>query len=532
VHPRRTQQLLGTAGGASYDVLLSNFVPPLRGETEADYADTIVEVAKELGLVGKAVTTGGARARLIKYITEHPLTHVDRDEMWMAVVEQADAKVVQASTPSTLEPWADKRVKNIPPAFKEVVSSAYSYAAASTDVMETLSKTTRSTLNTSTSNLEPSLSALVLNQAIHEQLAGKVASVVKLLFRLSVSSVESGLFPISFRSHSAGFSKGKDSVYTLAATARVLSNFDFNTWYSAFYAMASKDPRRQALAALVPSAQWKSSQFPRSASLWSDLQAFLNYPLPVISHKNLGNVVSIAFNLTQRGMATEQVASLMDAVFIILTQEVEEVRLGQRTELPDISPNWHDNTFAAQLQGLYDEGIRAGEITASIQALMTPNGGGYGGGHRAIESLVRDTGGAGRDGDTGGAGRGGDDGASAGRTDSAAAVPAVSSQYNLTSNELSAEGLLQHSENTRGMAPVLRAASLLKEPVPARACARHLIFGSCTATDCSFDHSPTPWPDDKRLRVLRKARDIIVAGRSKDSRGGPKRKRPRLPQSD
>ena len=173
VPPRRTQQLLGTAGVVSNAELLSNFVPPLQGETEADYADIIIEVAKELGLVGKgAVTAGGARARLIKYIQNHPRTHVDRDAMWMAVVDQADAQGVQASTPSTLEPWAgDKRVKNISPAFKEVVSKAYTFAAASPDVMETLSQTTLSTLHTSRSNLEPSLSALVLNEAIHDQLA-------------------------------------------------------------------------------------------------------------------------------------------------------------------------------------------------------------------------------------------------------------------------------------------------------------------------------------------------------------------------
>ena len=112
------------------------------------------------------------------------------------------------------------------------------------------------------------------------------------------------------------------------------------------------------------------------------------------------------------------------------------------------------------------------------------------------------------------------------------AAPAVSSQYGLVSNELSAEGLLRHSLNSCGLAPVLRAATLLQTPVPARVCARHLLFGSCTATGCSFDHLPTPWPDDKRLRILRKARDIIVAGQSKDSRGGAKRRRLRLPQSD
>ena len=47
----------------------------------------------------------------------------------------------------------------------------------------------------------------------------------------------------------------------------------------------------------------------------------------MISHKNLGSVLSIATDLTQRGMATEQVASLMDATFIILVQKVDEVKL-------------------------------------------------------------------------------------------------------------------------------------------------------------------------------------------------------------
>lgn len=59
----------------------------------------------------------------------------------------------------------------------------------------------------------------------------------------------------------------------------------------------------------------------------------------MISHTNLGNVVCIATDLTQRGMATEQVASLMDEVFSILAQEIDEVRLGQRTSLPNVSTN-------------------------------------------------------------------------------------------------------------------------------------------------------------------------------------------------
>ena len=256
-------------------------MPPLPGETDKDYAGLIIEVAKDLRLVGKTgpLTGGGARARLIKYIQKHPLTHVDRDEMWMAVIEQADANVVQAtipSIPSTPEPWVgDKRVKNIPPAFKEVVSTAYNYAAASPAVIETLNQTTIQTLQTSMQDLEPSLSALVQNDATHDQLVGKVALVVKLLFRLSVSSVESGLFPIAFRSNSSGLSRGKESVYTVAAAARVRGNLDLTTWYPAFRAMASRDQRRQALAALVPSQQWTSSQFPRSEFLWPELQAFL-----------------------------------------------------------------------------------------------------------------------------------------------------------------------------------------------------------------------------------------------------------------
>ena len=130
-----------------------------------------------------------------------------------------------------------------------MVTNAYNYAAASPAVMETLSQTTLSTLQTSRQNLEPSLSALVPNEAIHDQLAGKVALVVKLLFRLSVSSVEAGLFPISFRSNSSGLSRGKDSVYKVVASARVSGSLDLTTWYPAFCVMASQDPRRQALVA-------------------------------------------------------------------------------------------------------------------------------------------------------------------------------------------------------------------------------------------------------------------------------------------
>ena len=94
------------------------------------------------------------------------------------------------------------------------------------------------------------------------------------------------------------------------------------------------------------------------------------------------------------------------------------------------------------------------------------------------------------------------------------AAPAVSSQYGLVSNELSAEGLLRHSLNSCGLAPVLRAATLLQTPVFRRTFALAICFWQLH-TGRSFDHSPTPWPDDKWLRILRKARDIIVAGHSK-----------------
>ena len=80
-------------------------MPPLQGETETEYADIIIQVEKELRLFGSGVVTaGGARARLVKYIQKHPLTHVNREEMWMAVIELADAPRMQASIPSTPEP--------------------------------------------------------------------------------------------------------------------------------------------------------------------------------------------------------------------------------------------------------------------------------------------------------------------------------------------------------------------------------------------------------------------------------------------
>ena len=93
VPPRRIQQLPHTAGVTPNADLLSNFVPPVPGETETAYADVIIQVVKELRLVDSGVVTaGGARARLIKYLQKHPLTNINRDDMWMAVIERAEAE--------------------------------------------------------------------------------------------------------------------------------------------------------------------------------------------------------------------------------------------------------------------------------------------------------------------------------------------------------------------------------------------------------------------------------------------------------
>ena len=105
------------------------------------------------------------------------------------------------------------------------------------------------------------------------------------------------------------------------------------------------------------------------------------------------------------------------------------------------------------------------------------------------------------------------------------AAPAVSSQYGFVSNELSAEGLLRHSLNSCGLAPVLRAATLLQTPVSGARLRSPYVFGSYTQDVFRPLHQHLG-------RTTSKARDIIVAGQSKDSRGGAKRRRLRLPQSD
>ena len=105
------------------------------------------------------------------------------------------------------------------------------------------------------------------------------------------------------------------------------------------------------------------------------------------------------------------------------------------------------------------------------------------------------------------------------------AAPAVSSQYGLVSNELSAEGLLRHSLNSCGLAPVLRAATLLQTPVFRRTFALAICFWQLHTGRLLTTHQHLG-------RTTSKARDIIVAGQSKDSRGGAKRRRLRLPQSD
>ena len=65
------------------------------------------------------------------------------------------------------------------------------------------------------------------------------------------------------------------------------------------------------------------------------------------------------------------------------------------------------------------------------------------------------------------------------------AAPTVPFQYGLTSYELSAEGLLRHSLNSCGLAPVLRATTLLQTPVFRRTFALAICFWHCVRR-----HSP------------------------------------------
>ena len=93
-------------------------------------------------------------------------------------------------------------------------------------------------------------------------------------------------------------------------------------------------------------------------------------------------------------------------------------------------------------------------------------------------------------------------------------VPEVSGEYDLTSAELSYSGIIRHKQNKIGLVVILRVMQELRGRTPQRACLRSCVFGGCTVAQCDYDHDRAPLTDEQRLKVLRRTRDLILAGKA------------------
>ena len=97
-------------------------------------------------------------------------------------------------------------------------------------------------------------------------------------------------------------------------------------------------------------------------------------------------------------------------------------------------------------------------------------------------------------------------------------VPEVSGEYDLTSAELSYSGIIRHKQNSTGLVIILRVMEQIRVEAPRGVCIRSYVFEGCQGTECNYDHDKPPLADEQRLQVLRRARDLILAGKATSMR--------------
>ena len=90
----------------------------------------------------------------------------------------------------------------------------------------------------------------------------------------------------------------------------------------------------------------------------------------------------------------------------------------------------------------------------------------------------------------------------------------VSEVYDLTSDKLSYSSIVHHKQNKTGLVIIMKVIEELLERAPRCACLRSYVFGGCAVAQCDYDHDNAPLTDEQRLQVLRRARDLILAGKA------------------
>ena len=93
-------------------------------------------------------------------------------------------------------------------------------------------------------------------------------------------------------------------------------------------------------------------------------------------------------------------------------------------------------------------------------------------------------------------------------------IPDVSSGHELTSPELSYDGIIRNEKNNTGMNVLLTAIREHGHDLPKSDCLRHRVFGGCSVPSCTFKHDNAPFTDDQRLQFLKRTRDLILAGKA------------------
>ena len=525
----------GSAGiGSKTDAeLVEGFAP--RGNLDADqYAEQCHEMLKELRV--HCVTKGAARAKLAAYLRRgnNYVAHTSADAAWTTIARRS-ASIIDVTSNAAPTDYS-KAVKNLPAALKEVAKVAHGYLDDNPVEEAGLEAATVKDVELKMQSTAPSIRALIMSDtSTQDKIEGKLGRVVRHLFKILSDKIESQLFPSTARSVST--SSAAASSFRRAAEDIVHGNLDFSALKQAYMLMGDVNDRIGLLIKDTPLTETNSRLFPRNVAWWPDFKAFLNIFVPTLIPENVGNLIDIAQSLTLHAVPTELVHPFIDQMVYELQVAIEAAKhgRGKGRRVSAVRGDFAGNIFTEQLQAAYDDLKQLGTIERSVSrgvgaavaramataGLSTPtqshgNGGGGGGGGGASGGGSGDGSGGGSDGGADGGGRG------TKRTD-LGAVSDLSSTFTLTSPELSYEGIIQHHDNKIGAGVLLRAMSDARVTIPEKGCVNLHFFGGCTTDGCSYSHSGEACSSEDRLKTLRRARDLILAGHAK--KGGGKRRR-------
>ena len=317
----------------------------------------------------------------------------------------------------------------------------------------------------------------------------------------------------------------------------VRGNVVFKNYMRALHELSKSDMRVKRLMEGATAAETASASFPINSALWLEYRSYLNAKGPGMYRMGIGNIVCIATTLVQQGVSLQQTSGFMDRVTRELRYDFDKVRIGSLPSLPPVLSSFAGNTFSDKLKEQHEDLLSIGSLNRSVGMAIEARV------DLRVEERIRAAGleertcgdlgqkklwprenkethmrAAWQELDAPGYSTGDTEGDAAQAKRARLAiegdVPEVSGEYDLTSAELSYSGIIRHKQNKIGLVVILRVMQELRGRTPQRACLRSCVFGGCTVAQCDYDHDRAPLTDEQRLKVLRRARDLILAGKA------------------